>query len=121
DGVACLHGLGVSRFLELGPDGVLSGLAQQALPIVDGEAPAFAVVLRGDRDEADAVLTAVAQLWSVGVNVDWARVFVERGAKRVALPTYAFQRERFWPRPGVMVGNMAGVGMVGAGHPLLGA
>ncbi len=85
DGLACLAAEGVTRFVELGPDGVLSGL-------VDG---GFAVpLLRRDRAEDVAVMEALGRLHVEGVDVDWEAVFT--GAAKVELPTYAFQRQRYW-------------------------
>ena len=42
------------------------------------------------------MLGALAEVWVGGVDVDWVAVFGGSGARRVGLPTYAFQRERFW-------------------------
>uniref|UniRef100_UPI000B0632AE type I polyketide synthase n=1 Tax=Microtetraspora niveoalba TaxID=46175 RepID=UPI000B0632AE len=92
DGVTCLADQGVSRFVELGPDGVLCGLAQQS---ADG---VFAPVMRRDREDAETALTALARLWTAGLDVDWRAVLP--GGRRVELPTYAFQRERYWPEAG---------------------
>ncbi|MFI9802959.1 type I polyketide synthase [Streptomyces sp. NPDC052301] len=89
DGVATLHELGVSTFVEIGPGGVLSALAQACAD------DAIAVpVLRGDRPEQQALVTALAELHVHGVSPDWQALLP--GASRVDLPTYAFQRERFW-------------------------
>ncbi|WP_425348007.1 type I polyketide synthase, partial [Streptomyces durhamensis] len=51
-------------------------------------------LLRGDRPEQQALVTALAELHVHGVSPDWQALFP--GAHRVKLPTYAFQRERFW-------------------------
>ncbi|MET8850309.1 type I polyketide synthase, partial [Amycolatopsis sp. NPDC004625] len=88
DGVATLGDEGVRTFLELGPDGVLSAM-------VGGAAvPA----LRRDRPEELTLLTALAGVWVRGGAVDWA-AYLPAGP-RADLPTYPFQRERFWPTPG---------------------
>ncbi|WP_443098176.1 type I polyketide synthase [Actinoalloteichus sp. AHMU CJ021] len=84
--------LGVSRFLELGPDGVLSAMGQDCAP--EG---VFVPVLRRDRPEPETVVGALASLWVTGMPVDWAAYYGGCGARRVPLPTYAFQHRRFWP------------------------
>ncbi|MCA6096674.1 SDR family NAD(P)-dependent oxidoreductase, partial [Streptomyces sp. SCA3-4] len=76
-------------------------------------------VLRADRPEPLAIVTAYAQLHVSGAGVDWHAFFP--GARRVGLPTYAFQRERYWLDAPASVGDMRAVGQGQAGHPLLGA
>ncbi|MFF9756944.1 type I polyketide synthase [Streptomyces sp. NPDC014344] len=99
DGIRTLHAQGVTRFLELGPDGVLTAMAQSTLPEA-GEA-LFAPVLRKDREETFSLLTALGRLHAHGGEVDWAAHFTSTAAdaRRVELPTYAFQRERYWLEP----------------------
>lgn len=105
DSVRFLRERGATHYVELGPDGVLSGMARDCLsgahapaPVTDGAAPAPLVVptLRGTRPEAEALLTAVAALHAHGVSIDWRAVFAGRGARRTELPRYAFQRGRYW-------------------------
>ncbi|MFD8693132.1 beta-ketoacyl synthase N-terminal-like domain-containing protein, partial [Streptomyces sp. NPDC059651] len=114
DAVSALHAEGARVFVEVGPDAVLSGLVGQSIP------DAFTVpVLRRDRDEARTVMTAVGRLHAAGVSVDWAALLP--GAGRVELPTYAFQRERYWLDVPVGAGDVSAAGLVSAGHGLLGA
>src|SRR5260370_39202909 len=94
DGVAALGGQGVSRFLELGPGGVLAALAQQCLD--GGDEAVVAAALRPGQGEEAALLTALARLYVAGVPVDWAGWFAGTGARRGGLPAYPFQRERCW-------------------------
>ncbi|RBM09474.1 polyketide synthase dehydratase domain-containing protein, partial [Streptomyces sp. PT12] len=95
DDIRHLEGEGVTRFLEIGPDGVLTAMARQSAP----EAAAVAT-LRRDRPEAATLLTAIGHLHTTGVTPDWAAVLAGRGARRVDLPTYAFQRQSFWVESG---------------------
>ncbi|MCC3773904.1 SDR family NAD(P)-dependent oxidoreductase [Streptomyces sp. UNOB3_S3] len=119
DGIRTLAEAGATAFFELGPDGVLTALAQHTLDSTD--AIVSVPALRKDRPEESALLAALAQLHVSGVDVAWAGLFVGTGARRVDLPTYAFQHERFWPRPAALTGDVSSVGLVPARHPLLGA
>ncbi|WP_307848856.1 type I polyketide synthase, partial [Microbispora oryzae] len=84
---------GVGRLVELGPDGVLTALAQRVAPQPETVA---VPLLRRDRDEVTTALTALATLHVNGVPVDWTTLLAGTGAQPVDLPTYAFQRERYW-------------------------
>ena len=53
-------------------------------------------VLRGDQPEVRSAVSAVGSLHAAGAAVDWAALFAPYGARRVELPTYAFQRRRYW-------------------------
>ncbi|MEV8231316.1 type I polyketide synthase, partial [Streptomyces sp. NPDC079167] len=96
DGIRTLQDQGVTAFLELGPDGVLSAMGQDCLT-ADTESRVFVPALRKGRAEASACVTAMAELHVRGQDIDWTRYFAGTGARQVELPTYAFQRERYWP------------------------
>ncbi|MEU1290688.1 SDR family NAD(P)-dependent oxidoreductase, partial [Kitasatospora sp. NPDC005856] len=90
---------GVTRFLELGPDGVLTAMGRDCLAGAPSEGGhTLLPALRRDRPEAASVVRAVGTLHTLGSAVDWPAFFAAAGATagRVELPTYAFQRERFW-------------------------
>ncbi|MEU4595422.1 type I polyketide synthase, partial [Micromonospora aurantiaca (nom. illeg.)] len=79
-------------------------------------------VQRRDRPEAHALLHALAELHVHGMPVTWTQWFAETGARRVDLPTYAFQHQRYWPTAGrARTGDVSGAGLGRTGHPLLGA
>ncbi|WP_079432439.1 type I polyketide synthase [Streptomyces katrae] len=117
DGVATLHKQGVTRFVELGPDSVLSAMGADCV-----EDAVFVPVLRKGRDEAGSAVAALGQAYAHGTPVDWEAFFAGTGARRVDLPTYAFQHQHFWPQSAARgAGDPAGLGLGTAEHPLLGA
>ncbi|WP_452740235.1 type I polyketide synthase [Streptomyces echinoruber] len=95
DGVAWLADQGVTRFVELGPDGTLTALAQAALP--EAADVLLTPTLRKDRDETDTVMAALAGVFVTGGRVDWPELLRGADAAAVELPTYAFQRDWLWP------------------------
>ncbi|MFD9178630.1 type I polyketide synthase, partial [Streptomyces diastaticus] len=104
DAVRTLARQGVTAYLELGPDGTLSAAARAVLDADTDPAGATATgpattvpALRRDRDEVSSLTAALARLHVHGTPVDWTGPFDGTGARRVDLPTYAFQRSRYWP------------------------
>ncbi|MFI0165589.1 SDR family NAD(P)-dependent oxidoreductase [Streptomyces sp. NPDC017095] len=108
---------GARTLLDIGPDGSLAGLAATT-----GD-PAVAAVaaLRRDRPEAEALADALGRLHVRGTAVDWEAYFTGTGARRVDLPTYAFQPERFWLEAATEPSVPADSGLRSPDHPLLGA
>jgi acyl transferase domain-containing protein/acyl-CoA synthetase (AMP-forming)/AMP-acid ligase II/thioesterase domain-containing protein/acyl carrier protein len=87
---------GVSAYLELGPGPVLTAAATDCLTDALTSVSVLAVATRGGAYEPETLLSAVARLHAAGAAVDWAAVYAGSGARRVDLPTYAFQRQRYW-------------------------
>ncbi|MGV9301512.1 acyltransferase domain-containing protein, partial [Amycolatopsis sp. NPDC003676] len=117
DAVTTMATLGVSRFAEVGPDAALTPMVAQTLDT----ATAVALTVRGDGTPA-TLLTGLARLFVTGTTVDWARLYTGTGARRVELPTYAFQRHRYWLTEGSTGGGDArSMGLVSTGHPLISA
>ena len=113
DAVARLDREGVRTAVELSPGDVLTGQARRTL-----DDHLLVPALRRNTDEPLSVMTALGALYTSGATVDWEAVF--GGARRpVALPTYPFQRRRYWLTH--TTGDVAGAGLADAGHPLLGA
>ncbi|MFD0650381.1 type I polyketide synthase [Streptomyces malaysiensis subsp. malaysiensis] len=119
DGVRTLEARGVTTFVELGPDGVLTAMAQDCL--AEPEAAELLPALRKGRPEAEALTGALARLYVRGPAPDWAAFFAGTGARKVALPTYAFQRSRYWVDAQLSLDEVASAGLGSADHPLLGA
>ncbi|MFI9031276.1 type I polyketide synthase, partial [Streptomyces sp. NPDC053560] len=118
DGIRTLGEQGVTTFVELGPDGVLSAMAQESAPDDATTVP----LLRKDRTEEDAVVTALCRLHVLGIDADWTSAYDGTGAVRVDLPTYAFQHRWFWPTArAAEARDVRAAGLGAAGHPLLGA
>ncbi|MEU9206031.1 type I polyketide synthase, partial [Streptomyces sp. NPDC048332] len=119
DAVSFVVSRGVTSFVEVGPDGVLCGMAQQS---VDAErAAVFVPMVRKGRPEVASTVTGLGQLHVSGVPVDWSRFYEGTGARRVDLPTYAFQRERYWMEAELGGNDPGSLGLGTTDHPLLGA
>ncbi|MCC8245568.1 SDR family NAD(P)-dependent oxidoreductase [Saccharothrix sp. NEAU-S10] len=111
DVVVRLREQGVVRFVEVGPDGVLSALVEDGIPLQ-----------RKGRDEAVTLVTGVGRLHTAGGTVDWRAFFAGRAARRVDLPTYPFQRQEYWPDEQLLLTpDIAATGLATVEHPLLGA
>jgi reducing polyketide synthase SwnK len=97
--IQTLHNHGINLFVELGPKPVLSGMGSMCL--ADEPSIAWIPSLIPGRDDSSTVQRSLTELHVRHVPVSWPTYFKPFGCKRVALPTYAFQRERFWfdPKP----------------------
>jgi acyl transferase domain-containing protein len=117
DGVRTLLQRNVTSFLELGPEGILTAMIADCLE--EGEDVSAVPVLRADRAEDRTFLGALAQLWVNGSDVAWAEVFEDTGARRVGLPSYAFQRQHYWLQPPTTTNNPTTLGQTPTQHPML--
>ncbi|HWY18085.1 MAG TPA: SDR family NAD(P)-dependent oxidoreductase [Solirubrobacteraceae bacterium] len=119
---ALLEG-GQRAFVEVSPHPVLTmGVQDSAHEALEDAGGVVAVgSLRREQGGAERFLDSLSELWVGGVEVDWGAVFRGSGAQRVRLPTYAFQRERYWLAPSSGSGDPAAIGLSSPGHPLLGA
>jgi len=116
EGMRTLEEEGVRTYVELGVDGTLSGLGAGCVR----EEAEFVRAVEEGRSEAEAVVRALGRLHAMGQEVDWGRV--HGGGRRVELPTYAFQRQRYWlEAAGGGAGEVGSAGLGAAEHPLLGA
>ncbi|WP_284349434.1 type I polyketide synthase, partial [Streptomyces sp. A 4/2] len=94
DAVTRLQALGVSRFVEVGPDASLVGAVGETC----GDDVLAVPLLHRKRSEPLTAVMGLGRLWVDGCPVDWQGFYAPTGAVAVDLPTYVFQRERYWPR-----------------------
>ncbi|MGZ4565115.1 MAG: type I polyketide synthase, partial [Mycobacterium sp.] len=116
DSVRFVHSAGGNRFLEVGPSSGLTASIEQLLagtPVITMSA------VRKDRPEPVTLTNAVAQGFVAGMDVDWRGAIGK--ANFVELPTYAFERRRFWLSGDGAAVDAAGLGLAPGGHALLGA
>ncbi|WP_244291307.1 type I polyketide synthase [Streptomyces subrutilus] len=121
EGIAAAVEYGGTLFVEMGPSGALTGLVEETAAAAGAEVLCVAA-LRDNRPEEQALLTAMAELFVRGVELDWAGVLPAGAASaRVDLPTYAFEHQHYWLRTGGAATDAASLGQATADHPLLGA
>jgi pimaricinolide synthase PimS1 len=122
DGISTLLEQGVTTFLEIGPGGALTAMTGECLQAGGEQAtPATAIpTLREGRSEPEANVHAHGSGHAAGAKLDW-HAFFAPAAKQAPLPTYAFQRTRYWLNSASMGGDVGGAGLSSAEHPLLGA
>jgi len=111
-----LYVQGINAFLEVGPQPVLSGMGAACL--ADDGPVSWLASLKPGKDDASAIQKSLADLHVLGAPLDWRGYFGPFGAARVALPSYAFQRERYWFEPPSK--REIGAGLTDARHQLLG-
>ncbi len=116
--IEALHAQGVALFVEIGPNPVLCAMGRRCLP--DGVG-VWLPSLRQGRDDQAQILQSLATLYVHGAAIDWSSFYQDKPRRRLSLPTYAFQRQRYWieaarPRSRLLMTP----GSDSAIHPLLG-
>lgn len=102
DGIKTLLNQSSPVLLEVGPGRTLQNLAQRhaaqfelsALASLNGIG-----LKQSGQDEMSAVLTTLGSLWGAGVRVEWSALHAGESRRRVPLPTYPFERQRYWVDP----------------------
>ncbi|MEO1147015.1 MAG: aminotransferase class I/II-fold pyridoxal phosphate-dependent enzyme [Cyanobacteria bacterium J06638_22] len=125
-GVQRLAEEGYNLLLECGAKPVLLGMARSVLE-AQGKTAQYLPSLRpaGTASETQPMMQSLAALYQAGVDVNWDAVFPEASRQILRLPTYPFQRQRFWWEPPVEVEGTNHRGtedteIEKAPHPLLG-
>ena len=116
DGMKTLEKTNVNTFFELGPQPVLCGMGANCL--TEDTNASFLPSLRKGKDDFEMTLKGLGELHVRGADVNWEAFFEPYGGKKVALPTYAFQRKRYWLD--TLNIHQKTLGMSKDEHPLLG-
>ncbi|MER6961999.1 acyltransferase domain-containing protein, partial [Streptomyces sp. NPDC000618] len=119
--VRLLLAQGFDAFVEASAHPVLTTAIEDTIDTADARAVALGTLRRGEGGP-DRFMTALAQAFTAGLSVDWRPLLPETGTGTVDLPTYVFQRRRYWPATSSSTGgDITAVGLATADHPLLGA
>ncbi|WP_394836550.1 SDR family NAD(P)-dependent oxidoreductase [Pendulispora rubella] len=119
DAVATLHQQKITHYLECGPSGVLTAMATACLG--DESRATLVPSLRGEQDEERDLVSALGSLHVSGLAVEVQKVYAGREVRRTDVPTYAFQRERYWQETPGARNDVRAVGLMSQEHPWLGA
>nr|WP_268932790.1 type I polyketide synthase [Micromonospora aurantiaca] len=130
DAVRTLHQQDVVQFLEIGPDAVLTAMAQDCVEAA-GDVR-YVATMRAGHSEADTLRAALAEWYVTGGHVDWTGYLTaldgsgpERAAgarpRTIALPTYAFDHQRYWLNTTTGAEAAPGLGVRPVDHTLLDA
>ncbi|WP_392476632.1 SDR family NAD(P)-dependent oxidoreductase [Nostoc sp. C110] len=88
-----LHSEGYKLFLEIGPKPILLGMGRQCLP---EEVGTWLPSLRPPQEDWQQILSSLGQLYTQGVALDWSGFDRDYPRRKVTLPTYPFQKQRYW-------------------------
>ena len=109
-----LHELGCTIFIEIGPAPTLISLGKRCLP---EDAGLWLPSIKKERDDREQIMLSLAGLYARGGSIDWERVYEGQPRQRVELPTYPFQRQRYWVQAGPHSSRNR---ITGSAHPLAG-
>ncbi|NEO52095.1 MAG: DUF423 domain-containing protein [Okeania sp. SIO3B5] len=116
-GMETLHQQGYETFIEVGPKPVLLGMGRQCLP---GNVGVWLPSLRPGVNEWQQMLLSLGKLYVKGAKIDWSGFDSDYSRQKVALPTYPFQRERYWVETNNNFGPQRQFSQGENLHPLLG-
>lgn len=112
---------GIRAFVEVSPHPVLTVAVEETASAAGTDVMVCGTTQRDDGGLARFHASAGA-LWAAGLAVDWRPAYAHLPAGHIDLPTYPFQRQRYWLEDsGPVTGDVGAAGLAAAGHPLLGA
>ena len=118
--VRCAYEHGYRTFIESSPHPVLTVGIQESLE-EHGDNHSVVATLRRNDGDIDRVLLSAAEAHVHGKSPNWVTMFDGTDPRRINLPTYAFDRKRYWLDAAPGIGNASSLGVAAAEHPLLGA
>jgi acyl transferase domain-containing protein/acyl carrier protein len=113
--MSTLQQQGYNTFVEIGPQPTLLSMARRCLPEIDAH---WLPSLRSGREDWPQLLESLGTLWMNGAEVDWAGFDHNYRRQRVVLPTYPFQRQRYWLEASARRVPDALSGVLPVSHPL---
>jgi len=113
-GMEALRQMGCETFVEIGPRPVLLGMGRQCLP---DDVGTWLPSLRPQQEDWQQVLHSLGALWVAGADIDWPAFDEGHGRRKVALPTYPFQRQSYWVKKSMRSSRPS---VEATQHPLLG-
>ncbi len=96
DAMQTMHTQGIELFVEIGPNPTLLAMGRRCFADQGGDQGVWLPSLRQGRDDWQQILESLAALYTQGVSVDWVGFDRDYSRRRVSLPTYPWQRERYW-------------------------
>jgi acyl transferase domain-containing protein/NADPH:quinone reductase-like Zn-dependent oxidoreductase/acyl carrier protein len=113
---------GTTAFIEMSPHPVLTMAIEQTIDSSPAGLGAVAIgSLQRDQGGMERFLASLAQAHVAGIELDWSALVGPAPGSRPTLPTYAFQRKRYWLPSGRGAGDPSSLGLASVEHPLLGA
>ncbi|WP_451692151.1 type I polyketide synthase, partial [Streptomyces sparsogenes] len=127
--VTALLDRGIDTFVEISPHPVLVPAIEDLAAAAGRDEVVVSGTLRRDQDESAALIRAAATLWTRGAGISWdtflgsaaATASLTELAQTAELPTYPFQRRRYWLEGPALTGDASGIGLDPVAHPLLAA
>ncbi len=117
DAMLALHQSGCEVFVEIGPNPTLLSMGQRCLPEGVGT---WLPSLRQGKEDWHTLLSSLGQLYTMGAEVDWKNFDRDYGRRKLVLPTYPFQRKRYWVQESASPLNCRQYTAKQGEHPLLG-
>jgi acyl transferase domain-containing protein/surfactin synthase thioesterase subunit/acyl carrier protein len=118
-GMLALAKLECPTFVEIGPHPVLLPMAQACLG-AKGRSATWIAALNRQRSESESTGDMLVALYLAGHNINWTAVHADAYWRRIPLPTYPFQRKRYWIEEDAVEAEQA-QNVVVRSHPLVGA